>query len=405
MLICACLGGVGLGQDNPVSGQARNFGAAATWDEFVNQLRAGRMREAYDCFSPESRKVFSYRQFSSLYSPLTAAYEAVLSPLDNGRFNLAGDVARLKFIAAGSDDGEGIMVTATLVREYGQWFLVAAERERIALAEAELRNFLRAANDAPEIQYLRSQNREINDLREAAPRTFRHDAALLCSRTHVFMLKYTPYGLALCGAARGKGLRSFIILPDGRLFDANDPIPLPEQNRRSASEIIPAGYARAEEPKPDRSRLAVDVESFNLPALPELPTEPEDDGKPLFIQVSPSRPEADAIPVSMPLAPVEEVEESAPVVPAAMPVAIPPSFPAEKIPEPVKEEQIPAEREDIRQPEVVAPPPEAGDPAESGKQEKAAPVAPEKKPDNKLPPPPDRGDPEAAVPESGGELA
>lgn len=125
---------------------------ALLWDRFVQALETGRMEEAYACFSPLSREAYSFRQFCTDHHPLTVAYEAILVTPTRSEFQISGDLAELRFIAPVAQDigghaapaaPQGLLVTATMVREDGAWYLVPPSRHGIARLEAEARNLLR----------------------------------------------------------------------------------------------------------------------------------------------------------------------------------------------------------------------------------------------------------------------
>lgn len=125
---------------------------ALLWDRFVQALDAGHMQDAYACFSPLSRQEYSYRQFCADHHPLTMAYEAILVTPTRSEFQISGDLAELRFIAPVAQDTgddrtptapQGLLVTATMVREDGAWYLVPPTRHATARLEAEARNLLR----------------------------------------------------------------------------------------------------------------------------------------------------------------------------------------------------------------------------------------------------------------------
>lgn len=124
--------------------RATTVDAVTRWDTFVQALRTGNMTDAYACFSPLSRQVMSFREFCGLYSPLTAATEAVLAVPEESRFQFTGDKAVLRYVAVPREPGQpGALVQAFMVREGRNWFLVSEKRWPQASAEADARSVLR----------------------------------------------------------------------------------------------------------------------------------------------------------------------------------------------------------------------------------------------------------------------
>lgn len=208
------------------------IGAAALWENFTSALRSGSFAEAHACFSPASRRVFSFEAFAAHYHPLTAAYEATLSPVEEGQFRLCGDYAVLRFVAASaapsalaeddrrpnglagsSSTRRGVMVTALMVREDGRWWLVAAARERSEKLEALARNLLRSLAAAPAVRRAWESGRPLDAvaLAAAAPQVMHGSEASLCRQHYRFSLANGGSGLRLQACALAPELRSFVL--------------------------------------------------------------------------------------------------------------------------------------------------------------------------------------------------
>lgn len=254
----------------PLSDESRSqpgaIGAAAQWERFTSHLRTGRMREAYACFDKRSQAVFSYDDFCTHYSPLTAASEATLSPIDEGDLQLMGDVARLRFLGASRsplsdtphddladlvgdlDNGPaaGVYVTALLTREGGGWKLVAAAREAEARAEAEARNLLRELWRTRAVRQSRETGATLNTrhLIQAAPRVFRQVEAQLCLQSYAFFVEHEGPETRLLARPNRRGLRVFGIRTEaepvpsrgGIVATAHDPVAGPELDGLSIPE-------------------------------------------------------------------------------------------------------------------------------------------------------------------------
>lgn len=240
------------------------IGAAALWEQFTNHLRAGRMKEAYACFGPHSQEVFSFADFCKHYSPLTAASEATLSPIDQGQLQLMGDVARLRYLGASRSplsnpnrtafadlapedellepdpqNTAGVFVTALLVREDGSWHLVAAAREAVARTEAETRNLLREMWRMASVQQARRAGLPLQheELIAGADALFRSAEARFCLESYRFALKDSGEGLALLALPVRDGPRAFGIRKERRAVAPEVADPVPEFAGATRSEL------------------------------------------------------------------------------------------------------------------------------------------------------------------------
>ncbi len=113
------------------------------WDGFLDSLRTGDMKSAYNLVLPYSRKQMSYRDFCASWHPLSFKYESVLTPPGFSEFCISGDIATLR-LGLRQEPGEekGHISKAALVREDGRWWVVDGPNASNALAEASARNIL-----------------------------------------------------------------------------------------------------------------------------------------------------------------------------------------------------------------------------------------------------------------------
>ncbi len=336
------------------------FSAAAVWERFVTALQRGDYEGAYALFSPSSRAVFSYEEFCAHHHPLTLTHEAILTPASRSQFQVDGDLARLRFIAAAGADEErlatvakgsprGVMVSALLVRENGGWHLVAGKREHAALAEAETRNFLRHLVSAqPEVKDLLHAGKPVDaeTLRGLLPQAFDASQAKLLGELYDFRIMSRGGSVQLCALARQTELRSFAMGIGGApvAFDATGSKPtvrrkaeprLRDSERFESDELpeMPAGYsAVVTPPQSPEKKTPPTAEVDRLPERPAV----ESRG------TSPAASSPELPPPPPDLGDPEEAEAEAADKPAAM---MPPAL--EALPDPEKaparvEEQPPA---------------------------------------------------------------
>ncbi len=309
----------GAGVRSSGASAANALGAAALWDRFVGHLRAGRFPEAYACFSPRSREVFSYESFTNHYHPLTAGYEATLSPVDEGQMQVQGDLAQLRFVAARRSAGteRGVLVTALMVREAGQWFLVAAAREQAARAEAAARHLLPRLWSSGRVREARAKGVTLAPDELCKARALQTNEGLLCLQRYAFALERAGETCRLRARALDERLRTYEIGPEGsvRPVEADrsgamatlqgpaaarpsnevrdlPPMPVDREQVRGPAAGAPVSPA----PKTphaaatDRSAMPEDLRRFSLPPLPAK--EPADEPRPrkLVVPVPPLAP-------------------------------------------------------------------------------------------------------------------
>jgi len=252
--------------------------ATALWERFTSALRAGRFREAYECFSPASRAVFSYSQFARHYDPLTVAYEATMSPVSDSQLRVSGDLAQLRFLVpapAPVPDARGVFMSALMVREEGSWFLVAAVREAAERTEAEARNLLQRLWTADPVQAARQEGRTLDAAAlRGVPLLAGSDAAL-CVQAYDFSLETQAGGARLVAVPRQAGLRRFVFAGHGAV-GADAPSrsedvstlggwsPAPQTLGLNAVRDLP-------EPEPDRVAEKPRVAEAPVPAMPVSP--------------------------------------------------------------------------------------------------------------------------------------
>jgi len=223
--------------------------ALSTWDRFVSSIRAGKMQEAYQCFSPASRKILSYEEFCAQHHPALIGSEAILSPVDDGQFRIVGDWAQYRYLAAtaaadlteldtttvetvrsslqdggdgtgieklSGEDSAGTVVSALLVREGGLWYLETPARQAVARTEAEVRNLLRRLGQSNGIAAAREKMRTLPD--GLVSRIISDEMASpesdLCQRYFAFILQD---GI-LQAVPRRDGLRGFRLMRSGDLM-------------------------------------------------------------------------------------------------------------------------------------------------------------------------------------------
>jgi hypothetical protein len=199
-----------------------------TWHRFQGALRAGRLSEAYACFSSRSRKRMSYEVFASRYSPITIASQVILSPPVESSTRYSGERAVLKFlIAAPIPDQPPASVQVYLVHEPEGWKLVTEEAWPLASLEADCRSLLlrmhgilsRHGETPASFLEFRTGNPDL-----VASALFR-----ICVRSFRFRLQADPAGSGWRIVARphrpDSGLRAFAIGPEG------NPVPLGESGR------------------------------------------------------------------------------------------------------------------------------------------------------------------------------
>lgn len=119
--------------------------ATAVWNDFTASLRRGDYPGAHRLFSPESRIALPYAEFVAEYGPLSAAREMVLVNPESLSTRLDGEWAEIAFGGVAPGTGRRFKVGVSLVKNQGNWGLVAARNERNERLETEARAVLRAA--------------------------------------------------------------------------------------------------------------------------------------------------------------------------------------------------------------------------------------------------------------------
>lgn len=210
-----------------IQGGRGSLGVAALWEKFVEALRAGRMEEAYRCFSPLSRTHLSYEQFCLRHHPLTLSGEILVSAAEDGRFQICGDLAMLRFMSlpVGAEkthpSPHAILVTAMFVREGEQWYLVAEERMEKARIEAETRNFLRRLAMFDPIQKARKRGDPLSSeaLQLKAQELFATAEGKACLEHYTFELQQRGGSSLLLAVPRVSHLRAFAIQEGKKVFE------------------------------------------------------------------------------------------------------------------------------------------------------------------------------------------
>lgn len=145
------------------------------WDRFVGALRTGKMKQAYDCLSPESRKALNFRDFCAKWHPLTSNYEAVLSPPGYSEFCISGELATLDLGLRGSYAGEGSSHQAVLFSDSGKWWVVENALQDKVITDVSLKSVLAELhNSSKELEKALGQGQAITveDLKKELPRLF-----------------------------------------------------------------------------------------------------------------------------------------------------------------------------------------------------------------------------------------
>lgn len=122
--------------------------AGAVWNDFVASIRRGDYPNAHSLFSAESRAALSYGEFVAEYGPLSSAREMVVAKPESLSTSLDGDWAEISYGGVNPGTGRKFSVGVSLVRNRGQWGLVAARNEAIERAEAGARRLLGLLRDA-----------------------------------------------------------------------------------------------------------------------------------------------------------------------------------------------------------------------------------------------------------------
>lgn len=123
-------------------------GVGAVWNDFVASLRRGDYPNAHSLFSPESRETMPYPEFVAEYGPLSAAREMILAIPESQSTSMDGDWAELTYTGVNPGTGRKFRVGASLVRNGGNWGLVAARNETVERVQAGARDLLRLAWEA-----------------------------------------------------------------------------------------------------------------------------------------------------------------------------------------------------------------------------------------------------------------
>ena len=236
--------------ETPESAKAGAVEAVARWDAFVAALRGGRMQDAYRCFSPLSRDVMTFRDFCGLYSPLSAATEAVLALPEESRFQFTGDKAVLRYVALPREaDEPGSLVQAFMVREDGQWYLVSERRWAFARAEADARTVLRQLGAAKSLNPASEFPADYAAFSEKHPEIVSSPAVRLVEGQYVFEL-HRPDANGWLLLARPKavesGLRGFAVNMNGDMLPMPGTGPAMRREAPVANRIPPGAFDDAE---------------------------------------------------------------------------------------------------------------------------------------------------------------
>lgn len=169
LLVLCCAGRYGL--------QAQELSTPQkVWDVFLDSLRRGDMKTAYDCIMPYAKKQMSYRDFCASWHPLTFKYESVLTPPGFSEFRISGDIATLRLgLRREPGESEGHISKAALIRDSGRWWVVDGPSASLALAEASARNVLsRLVTGSKLVRQGLSQGKmvSVEQLRRENPRFF-----------------------------------------------------------------------------------------------------------------------------------------------------------------------------------------------------------------------------------------
>jgi len=179
---------------------------ASLWESFSAALRRGDYRTAYDCFTQESKELYSYKQFCYDHHPLMQMGQAILSYPQNTQLNVTRDIAELRFTTEGSDP---ILVSILMVRDNNRWLLEAAPRQTAARIEAEARSILRLLWRDMRVQSAAEQYKPLDDnaIKLILLEYLDEDLLEFLSRNYTFI--YTPSKGEVLAMPTHQSLRGF----------------------------------------------------------------------------------------------------------------------------------------------------------------------------------------------------
>lgn len=126
-----------------IADQSAQIGATRIWQRFVKALSAGRMENAYACYTRPSQKLMPFETFCAQHHPLTRYSEIILRAPEQSSLTVMGQKAILRATPGVSrDDASLPEVKFFMVNECGQWRMVSPMRWRLASMEADARLLL-----------------------------------------------------------------------------------------------------------------------------------------------------------------------------------------------------------------------------------------------------------------------
>ncbi len=185
----------------------------ALWSKFVQALASGQYKQAHSLFSPESRSALPFGEFVVEYGPVSAARELVLAKTENVSTSLNGDWAELTYGGHRAGTGRPFAVGVAMVKNSGEWGLVAARNEAPESLEAGARALLRS------VATVRGQPNAGTLVRELLARESGNPVL-----THY---RFDTDGELLKAVPVAQGLRPFHVDSSGAVHPGLEPAPVP----------------------------------------------------------------------------------------------------------------------------------------------------------------------------------